>query len=429
MDESRVVITGMGVVAPNGIGLADFETALRTGRSGIRFFEKMEALQFGCQVGGAPPLTEALMQQYFSDLQIKRLSADGIIYGCIAGSEAWSDAGFSALSRDAESPDWDSGCIFGTGLAGPDPIRDAIYNIDAGQTRRLGSTAIQQAMASGVSAYLSGTIGLGNQVTTNASACSTGTEALLMGYDRIRAGKALRMICGGCDSASPYLWAGFDAMRVLTRRHNDNPAAASRPMSSSASGFVPGGGAGALVLEDLESANNRGARIYAEVLGGYANSGGQRNGGTMTAPNREGILRCIQGALTQTGVAATAIDAISGHLTATMLDAVEVTLWAKGLGRYGAAFPFINSLKSMTGHCLSAAGAIEAIAATMQLQQGFLHASLNCEDLHPEIAACIAHDRIPNQYQPADLNLIASSSFGFGDANSIILLKKYESHG
>ena len=430
MDEhQRVVITGMGVVAPNGIGLAAFEAALREGRSGIRFVEQMQALQFGCQVGGTPPVTEELKARYFSDLTRSRLTADGIVYGCIAGVDAWTDAGLSLIPREAEGPDWDSGCVFGTGLAGPEAIREAVYKIDAGNTRRLGSTSIQQAMSSGVSAYVAGLIGLGNQVTTNASACSTGTEALLMGYDRIRSGRAVRMLCGGCDSASPYLWAGFDAMRVLTRKHNDQPEAASRPLSGSAAGFVPGGGAGALLLESLASARQRGARIYAELLGGYANAGGQRNGGTMTAPNREGIRRCILGALAQTGVQPGEIDAISGHLTATMLDAVEVSLWADTLGRHGAAFPFLNALKSLTGHCLSAAGAIEAVAATLQLYGGFLHPSRNCEDLHPEVAAQVAPDRIPQQCQPASLHIVASSSFGFGDANSIILLKQFDPHG
>lgn len=426
MPNKRVVITGMGVVAPNGIGLTDFTAALRSGRSGIRFMPKMEELKFGCQVGARPPVDEAIMMQYFSELQRKRIAADGIIYGCIAGTQAWLDAGLEVRPKDAEGPDWNSGCIFGAGLAGPEPIRESVYKIDSGQTRRLGSTSIQQAMASGVSAYVAGMIGLGNQVTTNASACSTGTEALLMGFDRIRSGRATRMLCGGCDSASPYLWAGFDAMRVLTRKFNESPESASRPMSASASGFVPGGGAGALILEDRKSALERGARIYAEVLGGYSNSGGQRNGGTMTAPNQEGIRRCILGTLAHAGIAAGDIDAISGHLTATMLDAVEINLWASTLERYGVAFPFINSLKSMTGHCLSAAGAIEAVALTLQLQQGFLHPSLNCEDLHPEIAAQISPDRIPNTTISADLNIVASSSFGFGDANSIIVLKKYE---
>ncbi|MDP5169000.1 MAG: beta-ketoacyl-[acyl-carrier-protein] synthase family protein [Bacteroidia bacterium] len=429
MGERRVVITGLGVVAPNGIGLPAFETALRTGRSGIRYQEKMAELQFGCQVGGVPIVSEELKHQYFSELTVKRLSADGVVYGCIAGADAWTDAGLPLLALDAETPDWDSGCIMGTGLAGTDPIRDSIYHIDAGNAKRLGSSFIQQSMPSGVSAYLAGTIGLGNQNTTNASACSTGTEAILMGYERIRAGKALRMVCGGTDSASPYLWAGFDAMRVLTRKSNDRPEEASRPLSASAMGFVPGGGAAAVLLEDLETALARGARIYAELLGGYVNSGGQRNGGTMTAPNREGIRRCIQGALTHTGVAAADIDAISGHLTATMLDTVEVGLWAEGLGRFGSDFPYINALKSMTGHCLSAAGAIEAVAAALQVHQGFLHPSINCDDLHPEIEAVISADRIPKQALSTDIRIMASSSFGFGDANSIIIFKQFDQHG
>ena len=212
MAKKRVVITGMGVVAPNGIGLNEFTDALMKGRSGVRFMDKMQELKFGCHIGAQPQVTEAHKAKYLTELQRKRLSADGIIYGCLAAAEAWEDAGMAIRSKDADEPDWESGTIFGSGLAGPIPIREYVYKVDEGQTRRLGSTAIQQAMASGVSAYIAGLIGLGNQVTSNAAACSTGTEALLMGYDRICSGRATRMVCGGCDSASPYLWAGFDAI-------------------------------------------------------------------------------------------------------------------------------------------------------------------------------------------------------------------------
>lgn len=419
----RVVVTGMGVVSTNGVGLADFETALREGRSGVRYIEILEELGFSCKVGGVPPVTETIKEKYFSALTRKQLQADGVLYGCIAGLEAWELAGLKKRERE-EDPDWESGAIFGAGLAGADVIRNAAYTIDAKKIKRLGSITVPQTMSGGVSAYLGGMLGLANQVTTNASACSTGTEAIVMGYERIQVGKATRMLCGGCDSSSPYVWAGFDALRALTRKGNDVPEAASRPMSASASGFVPGGGAGAVLLEERESALARGATIYAELLGGYVNSGGQRNGGTMTAPNPKGILHCIQGALADAQITADQIDAISGHLTATMFDPHEVKLWTEALGRRGTNFPYLSSLKSMTGHCLSASGAMEGVAAILQLHHGFLHPSINCEDIHPDIAALISADCIPQQAIEKELQTVISSSFGFGDANSCVIFGK-----
>jgi len=177
----------------------------------------------------------------------------------------------------------ETGIVFGAGQSGAEKYREAIYKVDEGDVRRLGSTVVIQTMASGPSAFLSGILGVGNQVTANSSACTTGTEAVMMGYERILLGKAERMLVGSCSDHGPYVWGGFDAMRVLASKSNDTPASASRPMSATASGFVAGSGAGALMLESLESAEKRGATIYAEVLGGAINAGGQREGGTMTA--------------------------------------------------------------------------------------------------------------------------------------------------
>jgi 3-oxoacyl-[acyl-carrier-protein] synthase I len=418
----RVVITGMGIVAPNGIGLDQFKEALLTGKSGIQHYEELEKLGFGCQIGGKPDLTEEILSKHFTPLQLKNLEADGVLFGCLAGLMAWED---SAQGK-CNDTDWDAGCIMGAGLAGADVIRKSVYAIDGNNVRRLGSSTVPQTMSSGVSAHLGGMIGLGNQVTTNASACSTGTEAVLMGFERIQAGHAERMLVGGCDSASPYVWAGFDAMRVTTRKHNDSPEQGSRPLSNSASGFVPGGGAGALVLESLESALARKAPIYAEVLGGHSNSGGQRNGGTMTAPNPEGIRRCIAKALENAKVTPQEIDLISGHLTATIFDPREVKLWSETLDRTGSDFPFINSLKSMTGHCLSASGAMECIATALQIEGGFVHPSINSEDLHADIESTLSRDRAPITAIHTPVSVAASSSFGFGDVNSVIILKRFE---
>lgn len=422
----RIVVTGMGVVAPNGVGLVDFEEALRQQRSGIRFLPNLAELKFGCQIAGVPEISESTKQKYFTELELKSLKASGVLYGVIAGQMAWEDAGLSKSLEDQAAPDWDSGCLFGAGLAGAEVMRDATYLIDGKKVRRLGSTAVPQVMSSGVSAFLGGKLGLGNQVSTNASACSTGTESILMAMARIKSGLAKRMLCGACDSSGPYVWGGFDAMRVMTRKSNDKPAAGSRPLSATAAGFVPGSGAGALVLESLEVAQARGAKIYAEVLGGAINSGGQRQGGTMTAPNKGAIVRCIQQALSNTQVHAQEIDAISGHLTSTMFDPAEVEQWCKALDRQGDNFPFIRSLKSMIGHCLSAAGAIESVAVILELYKGFLHGTINCEDLHPEIEKNIASSAIPNQTLEVAPTIIAKSSFGFGDVNSCVLFKKYQ---
>jgi 3-oxoacyl-(acyl-carrier-protein) synthase len=425
MNKKRVVITGMGVVAPNAIGLSDFEQALKTGRSGIRFMPELEELKFGCHVAGWPELTEEIKADYFSPLQLKQLQGTGLLYGCMAGKDAWKDAGLEIPEKEAE-PDWETGTIFGGGHCGIEVVRDGIYKVDDLKVKRIGSSLVQQTMESGISAYLGGLLGLGNQVSSNSAACSTGTEAIILGAERIQAGKAERMLVGSCNSSGPYIWAGFDSMRVLTRRFNDNPKAASRPMSTQARGFAPGSGAGALVLESLESALARGARIYAEVLGGFVNAGGHRQGGSMTAPNLQGIERCIQGALKDAEIEASAIDAISGHLTATMGDPGEIRAWVNALGRSGSDFPKINALKSMIGHCLSAAGSIESVAVVQQLFHGFLHPSLNAEDLHPEIAEMIDPNCIPQEMMEEDINIMAKASFGFGDVNSVVIFKKYE---
>ncbi|MCM8570099.1 beta-ketoacyl-[acyl-carrier-protein] synthase family protein [Gramella jeungdoensis] len=419
----RVVITGMGVAAPNAVGLANFEAALKNGSSGIRFFPELEKLNFTCQVGGKPQILEELLDNYFTPLQLKGLNSSGIVYGVISGTDAWIDAGLE--TANGNSPDWDSGIIFGTGILGVDKFREAIHLIDAGKTRRLGSTSVVQTMASGISAYLGGMLGCGNQVTSNSSACITGTEALLMGFDRIRSGRAKRMLVGSCGDHGPYVWGGFDAMRILPGKYNDRPEEASRPMSASATGFVPGSGAGALVLEDLDSAIERGANIYAEVLGGEINSGGQRGDGSMTAANNEAVERCIKVALENSNISGSAIDAINGHLTATNRDSTEIRNWINSLGRKRDNFPYINSLKGMTGHCLSASGSIECVASVLQVKNDFLFPNINCEDLHPEILQLIDEDRIPRQKMNAKINILAKASFGFGDVNAVAIFKKY----
>lgn len=421
--KNRVVITGMGVCAPNGIGLKAFSNAIFSGKSGVRFYQQLADLNFGCQIAGAPEIPEGLLAQYFTALQLKDLQSSGIEYGMIAGIDAWRDAGLEPTERDVV--DYESGIVFGVSLLGAEKFRSAIYLTDEGKVRRLGSTSVVQTMASGISAYLGGYLGCGNQVTTNSSACTTGLESVLMGYERIHNGDAIRMLVGSCNDSGPYIWGGFDAMRVLTTKYNDRPEEGSRPMQADANGFVPGAGAGALVLESLESALKRGASIYAEVLGGAVNSGGQRNGGTMTAPNSEAVQRCIKKAVQNSGVTPQEIDTINGHLTSTGMCPTEVKNWSEALDLDKANFPYINSLKSLTGHCLAAAGSIEAVATILEIEQGKIFGNLNANNTHPDITDCVALEKIPQYTIEKTIQIAAKASFGFGDVNCCMLFKKF----
>ncbi|WP_367360567.1 beta-ketoacyl synthase [Syntrophus sp. (in: bacteria)] len=421
----RVVITGMGVLAPNGHGLEEYEAALREGRSGIRYIPELKELNFACQVGGIPQGVEAIRERYFVPEQLISMN-ENISYAAISAVDAWRDAGLTVPSFDSDEVDWDSGIIVGSGIGGMDTIANIVVPmVNAGKVKRMGSSIVEQVMNSGTSARVGGLLALGNQVTSNSSACSTGNEAIFDAMTRIRAGLAKRMLAGGTEGASPHIWAGFDAMRVLSKKSNDRPEEASRPMSASAGGFIPGSGGALLLLEDLETAQARGARIYAELLGGHVNCGGHRMGGSMTAPNPTGVKRCILAAIADAGISAQDIEAINGHLTATFADPYEVQNWTGALERGPENFPYIQSTKSMVGHCLGAAGAIECVAVVLELYKGFLHPSINCEDVHPEITAF--SKSIPHQtVECPDLKIIAKAGFGFGDVNSCLIFKKWE---
>ncbi|MCX5853446.1 MAG: beta-ketoacyl-[acyl-carrier-protein] synthase family protein [Deltaproteobacteria bacterium] len=425
MQKRRVVITGMGVTAPNAHGLNQFEEALREGRSGIRFIPKLQELNFACQIGGVPQDFERIRSSYFDHEKLLSLN-DNIGYASVSAVDAWTDAGFTMPDSDDDHVDWDTGVIVGSGVGGMDTIaKTVVPMVNEGKVRRMGSRIVEQVMNSGTSARIAGLLALGNQVTSNSSACSTGNEAVIEALWRIRMGLAKRVLAGGSEGASPYIWAGFDAMRVICRKFNDQPEAASRPLSATASGFVPGSGAAVLVIEDLESALERGARIYAEVLGGAVNCGGHRMGGSITAPNPEGVKRCIRAAVSDAAISPEEIDAINGHLTATFADPGEVKNWAAALERTPGNFPYISSTKSLIGHCLGAAGAIECVAVALQLYKGFLHPSVNCEDIHPDITEF--KDKIPQKCMDyPELKTIAKAGFGFGDVNSCLIFKKWE---
>lgn len=419
----RVVITGMGVLAPNAHGLSNFEQALRKGISGIEHSQLLQDLGFSCQVVGVPKNIEHLKTQYLSSQSLMAMNSS-MIFAAIAAIDCWVDAGFKLTDPSTNIIDWDTGAIIGTGVGGCDTIGGQVAKYtDQKKVKRLGSTMVEQSMSSAASANVGGLLGLGGQVTTNSCACSTGTEAIINAFWAIKEQRAKRMLAGATEGTSEYSWATFDAMRVLARGFNDTPKAASRPMSQTAAGFVPGAGAGILMVESLESAQERGAKIYAEIIGAYVNCGGQRNGGSISAPNSEGVTRCIQNAMHMAKISHKDLSVINGHLTATMADTLELNNWKNALNCSYQDFPLINSTKSLIGHTLGAAGAIECIAGILQLTRNFVHGSVNCEDLHFKLEPF--SDSIIHCTREIKLDILAKASFGFGDVNACVIFKKW----
>ncbi len=421
----RVVVTGLGVIAPNAHGKEAFSRALREGKSGIRFQEHLRDFGLACHVAGIPQGVDEIRTRYLTEEEILATSQSTTL-AAIAAVDAWQDAGLARPAADSNEVDWHSGVIVGTCFGGVDVVAEKLVPMcNAGRVRRLGSTMIEQSMISSNSARIGGLLALGNQVSTNSSACSTGNEAIVEGFLRIRGGRAKRMLAGGSEGSSKYSWAAADATKILSRMFNDAPEKASRPLSATAGGFVPASGAGVLLLESLTTARARGARIYAEVLGGYVNCGGQRNGGTIYAPNNDGVRRCIRGALGMSGIRAEQIDAINGHLTATFADPSEVESWSAALDLPPSKMPLIQATKSLIGHAIGAAGGIESVATVLQLDEGFVHGSINCDDLHPSLAAYA--ERIPHTtVLVPDLKVMAKASFGFGDVNACVIFRKFE---
>ncbi|WP_421763398.1 beta-ketoacyl-[acyl-carrier-protein] synthase family protein [Ekhidna sp.] len=425
MKKQRVVITGLGVVASNAIGVENFHQALKNGKSGIKKWDEFERLNFRCQIGGVPDIDSIDLKDFLPRFLAEKLTNRAIIYACLAGVEAWKDAGF----EPNEDVDFSTGMILGAGDLSFDNWKNRefpAYPIDRGENRKLGSRTVSEGMNSGAAAYLNNILGIGNRVQSNSAACITGSEAVLLGYEYLQTGRAERMICGSTEGDGKYIWGCFDPMRVLCSDSNDSPSTGSRPMSATSSGFVPSGGSGVLILETLESAKKRGAKIYAEILGGQVNSGGLRGSGTMTAPNSVAVVKCIQEAVSNAGIHPDEIDLINGHLTSTKGDPIEIKNWVAALGRSGKDFPLINTPKSMIGHAVAGAGSVELVASILQIKNDFVHANLNVEDIHPEILSEIFGGCIPTSCQSKEVNTVIKANFGFGDLNCALVLRKYK---
>ena len=430
----RVVITGIGAVAPNGLGIDAYRAALKAGKSGIAHHGELQALNFACQIGGKPPVGPDEAEALISNADLAKLN-EAMVYATMAAVEAARMSGVSVDLKKGynDTPvDWSTGAIIGCGIGGMDTMLDELAptlqsacDQDPGMgCRPMGTDIVPKIMESSVSVAIGKFLGLGGQTTTNSSACNTGTEAIFEAFKHLQLGYAESMYAGGAEGTHAGTWSGFDAMRdVLCSKFNDRPERGSQPMGAGACGFAPAGGAGVLRLETLESARARGAKILCELVAAYCNSGGQRDGGTMTFPNPEGVMRCIRQVLKDADIDPARISLINGHLTSTGADPREVASWIKALELPLEKFPLIQSTKSMIGHALGAAGALESVAVVDQIVNGYVHPSINCEEVHPQIPIA---GSIPHEMVKKELEHVIKASFGFGDVNGCLLFKRWD---
>ena len=403
----RVVVTGMGIVSPIGNNVAEVTDSLREGRSGIVHCEEYAELGFRSHLHGALKID---MDERI-DRKLRRFMGDGAAYCYIAMEEAIADAGLSEALVTSER----TGLVVGSG--GPSTsaqIAAADITRDKGP-KRVGPYAVPKAMCSSISANMSTAFHMRGLSYSISSACSTSAHCIGNGTELIQWGKQDIVLAGGAEELHWTLTVLFDAMGALSSKYNDTPERASRAFDADRDGFVIAGGAGVVVLEELEHAKARGATIYGEVVGYGATS----DGVDMVAPSGEGARRCMK--MATEGLGDTKVDYINAHGTST--PAGDMTELKAILEVFGADKPKISSTKSLTGHSQGATGAHEAIYSMIMLNNDFIAASANIENLDSEAGeADIVCERIDN----ANLNCVISNSFGFGGTNATLAFKRFE---
>jgi 3-oxoacyl-[acyl-carrier-protein] synthase-1 len=404
----RVVITGMGIVSSIGDNAQEVLASLREGRSGISRAEKYAELGFRCQVHGAP----TRKPDEGVDRRAMRFLGDGAAWNHIAMDQAIRDAGLEANEISNER----TGLIMGSG--GPS-TRTIVESADIARTKgpkRVGPFAVPKAMSSTASATLSTWFKIKGVNYSISSACATSNHCIGNAYELIQWGKQDIIFAGGCEDLDWTMSVLFDAMGAMSTGYNDRPAVASRAYDKNRDGFVIAGGAGVVVLEELEHARARGARIYGEIVGYGATSDGY----DMVAPSGEGAVRCMRQALASVKAP---IDYINPHATSTPVgDLREIEALREVFGA-GDKCPPIAATKSLTGHSLGATGVQEAIYSLLMMQNGFICASAHIDELDPAFADMpIMRERRDN----VKLGAVLSNSFGFGGTNATIVLKRLD---
>ncbi|TIU34921.1 MAG: beta-ketoacyl-ACP synthase I [Mesorhizobium sp.] len=402
----RVVVTGLGIVSSIGNNANEVQASLYDAKSGISFSNSFAEHGFRCQVWGAPTLDPSPM----IDRRAMRFLSQGAAWNHVAMDQAIADAGLgeSDITNDR------TGIVMGSG--GPSTrtiVEAAETTLKNGSPKRIGPFAVPKAMSSTASATLATWFKIHGVNYSISSACSTSAHCIGNAYELIQWGKQDMMFAGGHEDLDWTMSDLFDAMGAMSSKFNDKASTASRAYDVNRDGFVIAGGAGVLVLEELEHAKARGAKIYAEIVGYGATSDGY----DMVAPSGEGAVRCMRQAL---ATLSSPVDYINTHGTSTPVgDSKEMGAIREV---FGDKMPFITSTKSLTGHSLGAAGVQESIYSILMMQGGFIGESAHIEELDPEFEGMpIVRKRIDN----ARIDTVLSNSFGFGGTNATLIFQRY----
>jgi 3-oxoacyl-[acyl-carrier-protein] synthase-1 len=403
----RVVVTGMGIVSSIGNSAQEVLASLREAKSGIVKADKYAELGFRCQVHGAPKLDWESM----IDRKVRRFMGAGAAWNYLAMEQAIRDAGLEEKGISNER----TGLIMGSGGPSTKAIVQAADTTREKGPKKVGPFEVPKAMSSTNSATLSTPYHIKGVSYSISSACSTSAHCIGNGGELIQMGKQDIVFAGGGEELDWTLSVLFDAMNAMSSDFNDRPEVASRAYDVNRDGFVIAGGAGVVVLEELEHAKARGAKIYAELVGYGATS----DGFDMVAPSGEGAARCMRMAMSSLN--GEKVDYINPHATSTPIgDLREIEAIREVFGENP---PPISATKSLTGHSLGAAGAHEAIYSLLMMNNGFICESANIETIDPEVADMpIARKRIDN----ANLNCVMSNSFGFGGTNATLVFRRHD---
>lgn len=410
MSRRRVVVTGLGIVCPTGIGVPEAWGNIVAGRSGITGITRFDASAFPSRIAGEVKGFDPA--KYMPAKEVRRLDTF-IHYGLAAASEAIADAGIVATPENAER----IGVVIGSGIGGLPLIEETKEAVAEGGPRKISPFFVPGSIINMIAGVLSITHGFKGPNLAIVTACTTSTHSIGEGGRLIEYGDADVVVAGGAESTiSPLGLGGFTAPKALSTR-NDDPAGASRPWDVERDGFVLGEGAGVVVLEEYEHAKKRGAKIYCELVG-YGMSADANH---MTAPceDGDGAYRCMRNAMRNAGMNADAVDYVNAHGTSTPLGDVAETVAIKRYFGDHAAKLAVSSTKSMTGHLLGAAGGIEAVFSALAIRDQVAPPTINLQQRDP---ACDL-DFVPNEARKMKINVAMSNSFGFGGTNGTLVFK------
>ncbi|MDU4697700.1 MULTISPECIES: beta-ketoacyl-ACP synthase II [Paenibacillus] len=408
----RVVVTGMGVVTALGHELDTLWSNLVQGKSGVSRVEAFDVSEYPTQI--AASVKDFNPEDYVDRKEARKMDRF-VQFATAAAVNAMKDSGLNiAEQADPERV----GVMIGSGIGGLGTWEDQHNILLEKGPKRVSPFFIPMMIANMASGHVSILFGAKGPNTTAVTACATGTHSIGDSYKLIQRGDADVMICGGAEATiRPTGMAGFCSMRAMSTR-NDEPEKASRPFDMERDGFVMGEGAGILILESLEHAQKRGAKIYGEVIG-YGLSGDAHH---MTEPDPNGPERCMKMAIRDAGIAPEEVDYINAHGTSTPVgDRSETIAIKRAFGDHAYKLA-VSSTKSMTGHLLGAAGGVEGVICGLTLQHGVIPPTINLEHPDPECDL----DYVPNEARRADVRVTMSNSFGFGGHNATIIMKKFE---